>query len=65
MYLCVRIFYYSHLGKIDVAMALYKEPLTTLSSMYGDCSPNVAKALRLIGGSLTPHQKFDQSEYVI
>lgn len=43
-------------------MTLYEESLTTLYNVYGDYSPNVARALHWIGGSLTPHKKYDQSE---
>ena len=52
----------SHLGRPNVATTLYDELLITLTDTYGDDSHYVAKALHLIGGSLTPHQKYDKSE---
>ena len=54
------IFYCSHLGNLD--SAYYEDVLTTLSNMYGDHSPDVARALHSIGGSLTPYKEYDQSE---
>lgn len=63
--LCLTFYNYSHLGKLNEAKVLFQDLLQSLKTMYGEKSRPMAKALHQIGGCLTPHEEYVESEYVL